>query len=208
MPGDERLNIDSIDPDMNYYNDSIENFKEYTIETFNENKNFNSSSLNLFHNNARSIMADGRMDEYNILFKAIDNPFNIMVFTETWLTETNKHLCNFEGYTPLHLLHPVDAQFDLKTKGGGVSIFIKHNIEFIYREDLSLSTPTVECIFIEIKHENKKYLIGGIYRVPNTDVKEFCQTINRLIEPYRSYEIILLGDFNICLLQDNCHKRE
>ena len=80
---------------MNYYNDSIENFKEYTIETFNENKNFNSSSLNLFHNNARSIMADGRMDEYNILFKAIDNPFNIMVFTETWLTETNKHLCSF-----------------------------------------------------------------------------------------------------------------
>ena len=66
MPGDERLNIDSIDPDMNQYNDSIENFKEYTIETFNENKNFNSSSLNLFHNNAHSIMKDDRIDEYNI----------------------------------------------------------------------------------------------------------------------------------------------
>ena len=56
--------------------------------------------------------------------------------------------------------------------------------------------------------KTKKYLIGGLYRVPNTDVKDFCQTVNRLIEPYRSYEIVLLGDFNICLLQDNCHKHE
>ena len=68
--------------------------------------------MNIFHNNARSIMKEGRLDEYNILFKSIDNPFNIMIFTETWLTENNKHLCNFEGYTPLHLLHPIDAQFD------------------------------------------------------------------------------------------------
>ena len=153
-------------------------------------------------------MKDGRIDEYNILFKAIDNPFNVMIFTETWLTEDNKDLCNFEGYTPLHLLRPIDKQFDLKTKGGGVSIFIKQNIEFKYREDLCLSTPIIECIFIELEHDNKKYLIGGVYRVPNTNVNEFCDTINRLIEPHRSYEIVLLGDFNICLLQDNAHKRE
>ena len=118
-------------------------------------------------------MKEGKIDEYNILFKAIDNPFNIMIFTETWLTEDNKHLCNFEGYTPLHLLRSIDAQFDLKTKGGGVSKFIKHNIEFKYREDLCLSTSIVECVFIELEHENKKYLIGGIYRVPNTNVNEF-----------------------------------
>ena len=164
--------------------------------------------MNIFHNNARSIMKEGRLDEYNILFKSIDNPFNIMIFTETWLTENNKHLCNFEGYTPLHLLRPIDRHFDLKTKGGGVSIFIKNNIDFKYREDLCLSTPTTECIFIELMHENKKYLIGGVYRVPNTNVKEFCDSINRLIEPHRSHEIVLLGDFNICLLQDNCHKHE
>ena len=103
-------------------------------------------------------MKDGRIDEYNILFKAIDNPFNVMIFTETWLTEDNKHLCNFEGYAPLHLLRPIDKQFDLKTKGGGVSIFIKQNIEFKYREDLCLSTPIVECIFIELEHDNKKIL--------------------------------------------------
>ena len=70
-------------------------------------------------------MKEGKIDEYNILFKAIDNPFNIMIFTETWLTEDNKHLCNFEGYTPLHLLHPIDRHFDLKTKGVGYQYLSK-----------------------------------------------------------------------------------
>ena len=119
MATDERLDIASIDPDLNHYNDSINNFKEFTIDTFNIDNDMNISTLNLFHNNARSTMKDGRMDEYNILFKAIDNHFNILVFTETWLREDNKHLCNFEGYTPLHLLRPIDADFDLKTKGVG-----------------------------------------------------------------------------------------
>ncbi len=82
MLGDQRLNIDSIDPDINHYNDSIENFKEYSVDTFNIDNNFDHNSLNLFHNNARCIMKEGRIDEYNILFKAIVNPSTIMVFTE------------------------------------------------------------------------------------------------------------------------------
>ena len=148
------------------------------------------------------------MDEYDTLFKAINNPFHILVFTETWLKEENKHLCNFNGYTPEHILRPTDGQFDFKIRGGGVSIFIKNNIEYKYRPDLSKITQVAECLFIELNYNNKKYLIGGIYRVPNTDVKIFCETINAIIEPHRSYEIILLGDFNICQLQNNCHTRE
>ena len=73
---------------------------------------------------------------------------------------------------------------------------------------MSKITPVAECLFIELNYNNKKYLIGGIYRVPNTDVNTFCETINEIIEPHRSYEIILLGDYNICLLQNNCHKRK
>ena len=208
MLGDNITNIDNIDPDINHYNDNISNFKPHSIDSFIQDAKISNNSLNIFHNNARSIMKEGRLEEYDVLLEAISNPFHIMVFTETWLTEHNKDLCQFDGYKPLHLLRPVDEQFDLKSRGGGVSFFIKHNIDFKYREDLSLSTPETECIFIELTHNNKKYLIGGVYRVPNTDVKTFCQTINNIIEPHRSYEIILLGDFNICLLQDNCHKQD
>merc|ERR1711888_12590 len=47
-------------------------------------------------------------------------------------------------------------------------------------------------------------LIGGIYCIPNTSVTDFCAVINNVLEPLnRSHEIILLGDFNVCLLQNN-----
>ena len=138
MAGDNRVNINNIDPDLNHYNNNnLVNFKQYSTESFVRDLNIENHSLNLFHNNARSILSETRMDNYDILFESINNPFHILVFTETWLLETNKHLCNFNGYKPEHLLRPTDGQFDFKVKGGGVSIFIKDHIEYKYRDDLS-----------------------------------------------------------------------
>ena len=153
-------------------------------------------------------MSDGRLDKYEAYLNHINNPFHILAFSETWLTNNSKHLCQFEGFLSEHLLRPTDGQFDFKTRGGGVSMFIKKGIEYKYRNDLSKVTPVIECLFIELYYNNKKYLIGGIYRVPNTDVKTFCEAINEIIEPHKSYEIVLLGDFNICYLQNTNHKRE
>ena len=104
MSGDSRANIDSIDPDLNHYINNASNFKRYSIESFNTDAKLSHNNLNIFHNNAQSIMTDGRMDEYSLLFSSINNPFQIIVFTETWLTNRNKDLCQFEGYTPVHIL--------------------------------------------------------------------------------------------------------
>ena len=208
MSGDNRVDIDNIDPDLNHYNNDTDNFGQYSNESFLRDIHIGQNSFNLFHNNARSILAEGRMDEYDSMFSKIYNPFHIFAFTETWLTENNKHLCNFEGFTAEHLLRPNDGEFDFKSKGGGVSMFIKNGIEYKHRQDLSKVTPVAECLFIELTLNNKKYLIGVIYRVPNTDVNTFCETINEIIEPHRSYEIVLLGDYNICQLQNNSQKHE
>ena len=64
--------------------------------------------------------------------------------------------------------------------------------------------PFIETLFIEIPHNDKTFLIGVVYRVPNTDVGTFNETLNKLIEPIRNnFEIILVRDFNICLLKDD-----
>ena len=127
-----------------------------------------------------------------------------MVFTETWLTNSNKDMCNLNYFESEHLLRPIDNNFDFKTKGGGVSIFIKQGIIYKRRNDLTILSNTAECLFIEILQGEKKYLIGGIYRIPNTNVTEFCTSINNILEPLtRSHEIVLLGDFNVCLKQND-----
>ena len=105
-------------------------------------------------------------------------------------------------------MRPVDEINDFKTRGGGISIFIKSNLDFTQRTDLTIMTPLLECSFIEMKFNNHKYLIGGIYRVPNTEPTDFFDKINSKLEPLKSsHKLILLGDFNIDLLKNDRTKQ-
>ena len=54
-------------------------------------------SLNILHNNSRSILKEGCIDEYNILLDYLHNPFHILAFTETWFIPNNVDLVRFEG---------------------------------------------------------------------------------------------------------------
>ena len=171
MEGDTNI-LDNIDPDSNHFNDNTVQFKQYDIDTFIKCK-FQSNSFNLFHHNSRSLIKEGRIDEYDVLFNSGGNPFHVMVFTETWLTNNNKDMWRFDSFEPEHLLRPVDNNFDFKSKGGGVSIFIKEGIKYKRRDDLTILSNLAECLFIEITQGYKKYLLGGIYRIPNTNVIVF-----------------------------------
>ena len=198
--------LDSIDPDSNHFMDDAINFSKYSMVDLYKSNIESTNFLNIMHNNARSLLSEGRIDEYNILLDYINNPFHILAFTETWLKPDNVNLVNFEGYDSSHVSRPVDNNFDLKEKGGGISIFIKENLQYKVREDLNVILPYMETLFIELTFNNKLYLIGVIYRVPNTNVHVFNETLNGIIEPIKnSYEIVLVGDFNICLMKDNNH---
>ena len=74
---------------------------------------------------------------------------------------------------------------------------------------MTIMLPFIETLFIEVSINQKNYIIGLIYRVPNTNFDIFNNTLNNLIEPIRNkYEVILLGDFNIDLLKENDFSRE
>ena len=66
-PGPVCIN-DKIDPDLNHFISDFE-FQSHSVETFVENSNHVKDSFNIIHNNARSLNADGRMDEYIMLLK-------------------------------------------------------------------------------------------------------------------------------------------
>ena len=197
-------NLSVIDPDINHF-DLHTNFQSHSISSFNDKQEIEANSLKIIHHNACSLMAPGKLDQYDTLFKALKTPFDVLVFTESWLKEDNSELCKFDGFQKgIHLLRPIDDNTDFKTKGGGISIFIKDNLQFKNRDDLTLILPHMECLFIEIKYNNQNYLIGGIYRIPNTCHKSFIDQFNILIEPLKSsHKLILLGDYNIDLLKEN-----
>ena len=198
--------LDTVDPDTNHFTDKPVNFSTYDMNNFYKSNIGKTKSLNIFHNNARSILSDGRLDDYNILLDYINNPFHILAFTETWLKSDNKDRVNFEGYDESHLIRPIDDNFDFKESGGGISVFIKEGIHYKERTDMNVTSLFLEALFIEVNFNKNIYLIGVIYRVPNTNVNEFIEKLNGIIEPIKNnYEVILIGDFNICLMKDNNH---
>ena len=130
----------------------------------------------------------------------------MIAFTETWLKTDNKDNAFLDDFQSSHVIRPIDQNFNMKDKGGGISIFVKEGIEYKLRNDMNLTLPYIETLFIELNLNGKKYMIGTVYRVPNTNVNDFNETLNKLIEPVSNdYEVVLLGDFNICLLQENNH---
>ena len=115
-PGPVCIN-DEIDPDLNHFIADFE-FHNHSVETFVENYNHVKDSFNIIHNNARSLNAEGRMDEYLMLLKNLKTSFDILVFTESWLTPDNTDQCKIDGYQAIHLLRPLDDP-NFKSKGGG-----------------------------------------------------------------------------------------
>ena len=199
--------LDIADPDNNDFMDNFVNFGSYTLNSFQSSCIDNTNSINIFHHNSRSILTEGRLDEYNIMFKTINNPFHILAFTETWLKPENAENAEFVGYEPFHCLRN-NENANVKEGGGGISVFIKEGINYKIRHDLNVTLSYMESLFIELKYNNKNYMIGIIYRIPNTNIDCFINKINEMIEPIKNnYELVLTGDFNICLLKDNNYSR-
>ena len=97
---------------------------------------------------------------------------------------------------------------------GGVGLFIKGDISFNIREDLSTFIPHVfESVFIEISPKSGKHSIVGVIYRPNTapraDIDIFSSTL------YDSMDIInkenkhgvIMGDMNVDLLKFENHDK-
>ena len=116
MDETDRNLLDSIDPDINHFIDNEVNFSEYSMVDFYKSNINNDKSLNIMHNISRSLLKEGRMDEYIILLDYIKNPFHVLAFTETWLKPNTVDQVSFEGYDASHIIRPSDDYFDFKEK--------------------------------------------------------------------------------------------
>ena len=181
-----------FDPDSNYFNETelnSLNFKSYTINEFNDEKICGPNSFNIMHHNCRSILSKGKLDEYDYFIDMLGDPFDIIGLTETWLNEKNVNSPIFKDYNYNHVYktRPLDKDSEMKDRGGGISLFIRNHIPFKVRDDLSVLTPYLELLFVEIDLDNKKYLIGVAYRIPNEKMEFFTEGINAILEKNKEY---------------------
>lgn len=148
-----------------------------------------------FHLNIRSLSKNYDMF-CHFLFSAI-------AFSETWLTSESAFLYDIPNYHGLHYYRMARA-------GGGVSIYLHNQFQYNYRNELTVSTHDndVESLFIEIfscdTFDGKGFIIGCIYRPPDTDIKKFISSLAFVLDKinHEGKVCFLLGDFNINLFNN------
>ena len=201
-----------VDPDANYFNElnahisqNCNYYYEHSFSTIIQTRFKNMIDLNVFslcHINIRSMKAN--LTSFEICLQNLEFEFSVIGITETWLTDSNSDLYNINGFNFVET-HRTGRS------GGGVGIFLRNNILYQIRSDLTLNNEFIESIFIEIDkdlfNKNWNIIIGVIYRPPNTDLKLFSDDINELLDTLeREHKYCyLMGDYNINLLNYNKH---
>lgn len=132
------------------------------------------------------------MDEFRFLFE--NSEIDVVCVSETWFhSDVFNETYKVDGYK----LYRADRQ----TNGGGVAIYIRTHItcKVVCKSEIGEST---EHLFLDIQLNNKKILVGCVYR-PNCRV-----TTNPLISKLEtltiSYpDVIVAGDFNSDILTES-----
>ena len=149
--------------------------------------------ISIIHSNIRSIRNKLEFIKNNLL------DFDILCFTET-------HLDASIDSNSLSLSNAYDAPYrkDRTNHGGGLLIYLNTNI--ISQRMTNLEIYWNESIWIKIKQKSESFLLGVLYSPKTSDVK-FFEQLNLNIEAALeiSKRVIIVGDFNDDLLNDNKH---
>ncbi|XP_062581833.1 uncharacterized protein LOC134243596, partial [Saccostrea cucullata] len=143
--------------------------------------------ISIVHNNVCSLPP--KLDIIRNEFSGND----IIAITETHLDQSidNSNL-SLDGY-----YQPVRK--DRNRYGGGVALYISTRLNFKVRNDLNFSD--IEILWAEIQSQNQKFLVGVIYRPPNSGSDfwdKFTSTVERALDT--EMKLFLLGDFNVNML--------
>lgn len=159
--------------------------------------------IQICHTNARSILKPGRLDEFYLELCCLHN-FDIIGISES---HTCTAIPDFDISIPNYNVFRCDRNRD----GGGVLLYIHNRFTCARRTDLE--SPSLEMVWVEVRLNNHKVLVGVCYRPPNQNVQEIDTFIEGLHDCLDSIigppnqSIVLLGDFNDrCKVWDSDHK--
>ena len=99
----------------------------------------------------------------------------------------------------------------MNEKGEGVDFLICSDLQYRNRQDLEPTekNPSCEQCYIEIKNSRDNVLVGSMYRLPNTNIKDFLETFKYQMGKINDMkcECIIGLDHNLDLLKQSRHPK-
>jgi exonuclease III len=200
-PETDHAGLNEIDPDLNLIPSRQSNY--YNINDFCNLLNHQQRpSLSFLSHNIRG--AHINLTDLLNFFAPIENDFHfsIIALSETWFGPHNCTAFNPPNYQGAHNTRTNRTR-------GGVSIFVHESLSFKRRDDLSLLTDSIECLFVETSDPFSIPLVGVIYRPPGADVHCFLDELNSITRSVSSEKkaAYIMGDFNLNLLHRGADNR-
>ena len=161
------------------------------------------NSQSFFHLNCRGLSINWH-NFYNLIVNmhSSNHSFDCIGLSEVWDCESDQRI-KLPGY---HNFIPC-CRNGPKNKRGGVGLFIKEDIQFRIRYDLSVFIESVyESLFVELMPEGGKHRIVGVIYRPNSfplaDIDVFTTTFLEVLDLINNEnkKSIVMGDMNLDLL--------
>ena len=108
-----------LDPDLNFFDNMFPPSNEFTIDQFNsflKNGKIGKSHLKIMGYNIRSFYR--HIDEFISLLQTANYLPDIIILSETWLTNENKEYAILNGYQSKHVIREIGCS-------GGISVFMQ-----------------------------------------------------------------------------------
>ena len=200
---DDYFNFD-INSDPNPLTSSNINSHYYDIDYIGLRniKNYRQhSKFSCMHLNIRGL--PDKFDKFKIFLTNLENEkiqFYFILLCETFLSDKNHDLFNIYGYTFI-------SRHRKRYRQGVVGIYIKNNINFVVRDDLSIFLEkSFETLFLEVSSKGKPIIIGEVYRVPSSSSPDSITNYELITNKLQNEnkEIIIGTEQNFDYLNMNC----
>ena len=121
----------------------------------------------------------------------VASQYQVFALTETWLSDG-------VSSGDLAVSNYILVRNDRCGRGGGTGVYISNNIMW---SNLSVST-IIEQTWVKLQINGKIIAVGSVYRPPGSDYTEFLDILEDTVTDLLVVcdEIVLMGDFNIDLL--------
>ena len=144
------------------------------------------------HVNIRSLLADSRLTELEIL--CANQDIDVLCLSETWLSSSRAkagaNVINIPGFQP-----PFRCD-RLHSRGGGVAVYVRTGLNAV----LSDAQSSLESVSLVLHLPGKrKVSILAVYRPPNSDCSSFLSDLDATLSSLKrsaSFLTCVVGDFN------------
>ena len=191
--------LTNLDVDLNMPADI--NFSYYTLHDFHSNSDIfdcllSNNAFSILNSNIRSLSSN--FEDLNTMLAELYFAFSVIGLTETKIKVDQQPLLNIDlpGYS--FFSQPTLSNAE------GVGFYIKNDLNFTVKSELSTSTADYKTLWIEIYNtHNLNILCGIIYRHPNVNLESFFEYLNSTAEKIDqgSKYCAILGNSNFDLLK-------